>query len=229
MKKQKYLLLASALVLLCSLLSILYAFRKLDLKTVYIASHRLKQRSLISESDLLPTSVPSAYLSEDVILDKEEIIGKVIKLSYSIPSGSFFYKSALNSEINMKDKAIYHLENDEVIYDLYLNELRANINNLRKDLRIDLYVANKELNLESTCFLRGVRILACFNQEGEVLEDSYDEIEILSLAIKEKDLALINKIMMLGEVSIYIGSSAYDENINANLQMNEKLNNLIQG
>ena len=59
-----------------------------DYIRIPIASHQLYQRTQIKEEDLIMTDVPRAYLSEDVCTDKKEILGKYVKLSYSLAKGS---------------------------------------------------------------------------------------------------------------------------------------------
>ena len=94
MIKKIILIVAPALCILLCLYFSIHAW--LSYKDNYIkvpvASHQLYQRICLKEEDLEEIDVPKAFLSNDVYLSKEDIIGKYVKLSYSLAKGSLIYK-----------------------------------------------------------------------------------------------------------------------------------------
>ena len=64
-----------------------------------MASHQIAQRTLLSDRDLAVIRLPKQVLNEDIVNDPEQIKGNYAKLSCSIPKGSMFYKTALESDI----------------------------------------------------------------------------------------------------------------------------------
>ena len=104
----------------------------------YVASHQLMQRTLIEEKDLESILVPKEYLTDDVYRDKNDIMGRYVKLTYTIPKGSLFYRNALESDI--KDLASTLLMQDQANYDLYVNEIKVNTGSLSSGMYVDLYL-----------------------------------------------------------------------------------------
>jgi|GEM_PF-4409761 len=209
LKKRKRVL--SILIIVFSLMLTginVFILLKQKLVRVYVSSHLINQRSLIKEEDLKEIFLPSAFINEDIIIDKEEIVGKVTRLGYGIAKGSFFYYSFLESSETISDKAQLALLEEEAAYDLYLSDIKANPANLKTGLRVDLYLTIEEEKPLSDLFLQGVRVIGCYDRSGKMVEGG--EISIITLAVNEKDISIINKALLLGKISISIGSNRYD-------------------
>ncbi len=104
----------------------------------FVASHQIAQRTLISEKDLKEVEVPKEFIGDDVYLKKEDILGKYVRLSYSIPKGSLFYRSVLESDI--KDLTYTLLLKGQAAYDIYASEVKVNTGNLNTGMYVDLYL-----------------------------------------------------------------------------------------
>ena len=100
LKKILFISIPVIIVSLCLFFSIsAYLTYRDDFIKVTVASHQLFQRSRLEEKDLEWIDVHKSYLSEDVLYEKEDILGKYVKLSYSVPKGSLIYKGALEEDI----------------------------------------------------------------------------------------------------------------------------------
>lgn len=191
---------------------------------VFVASHQISQRTLIREEDLIEIEVPEEIINEDMATDKNEIIGKYVKLTYTIPKGSFIYKGSI--EENIDDYANTLLENDEVNYDIYTNNMKINTANLGKNMYIDLYLTinNKEKPV-SDLLLSNARITGLYDSNSKLIQD-YDKdnkVSIISIAINKKDVSILNRAQVIGELSCIVGKSAYDTNLKTSINTNSYL------
>lgn len=180
---------------------------------VYIASHNISQRSLITQRDLVKIRLPSFLISDDIYTSDNEIIGKYNKLAYSIPKGSFFYKNVL--EIEGKDIANTLLKKGEISYDIYVNEVKINPGSIDKNMCLDFYLTidDKE-KVISDLLLSNARIIGIYNQNGKAIEeyDKNSKIYIISVAVNKEDVVILNKAMVLGDIRVVTSSNTYEVN-----------------
>lgn len=184
----------------------------------YISSHQLAQRTLIKEEDLIEVKVPKDYINSDTITDKNEIIGKYVKLSYSIPKGSFIYKSSI--EKTSKDLNNTLLMSNQVSYDIYTNEVKVNSGTLNKNMYVDLYLTIPNSGKPiSDLFLSNARIIGLYDtNEKEILNyDTNSKVSIISLAVSEDEVKYINKALILGDIKIIVSNHTYDTNVRSSL------------
>lgn len=190
----------------------------------YVASHYINQRSLISEEDLLEVEVPKDYLKDDVYVDKKDILDKYVKLGCSIPKGCLFYKTSLETDIN--DLANTLLKQDEVNYDIYTSDVKINTANLGKNMYIDLYLTiNSKDKPISDLLLSNARITGLYDSNNKPILD-YDNdtrVSIISLAINENDVNVLNKAQVIGELNCVISNNAYKVNLSSLLNKKSKL------
>ena len=197
--------------------------------SVYVASHNIAQRTCLSEEDLYEMKVPKEYLSDDVYTDKQDILGKYVKLSYALAKGSLFYKGALQSDV--KDLAYTLLKQGEVNYDLYTSEIKINSGVLSVGMYLDLYLTMGNLDKAySDLLIEGCRITGLYDNQGKVIRDFDTDYRtaIVSVAIDKKDVAVLNKAMMLGNISAVAGSNVYDDSRKAKLNEDSFLMEYLQ-
>lgn len=211
-KKILLIIIPTTILAICLFLAIkAYQAYSLDYCIAYVASHQISQRTRIKDEDIIEVLVPKEYLSEDVFTSKDDILNKYVKLSYSLAKGSLFYKGALESDI--KDLANTLLMNGQVNYDIYVNEVKINTGNLACNMYVDLYLTidtnDKPL---SDLLISNARITGMYDPNGKALRD-YDNdsrVYIVSLAIDKKDVNVINKAMLVGEIKAIANSNTYD-------------------
>ena len=188
---------------------------------VYVASHQIFQRTFLSEDDIEEIEIPKGYILEGVYTNKEDIIGKYVKLSYSIPKGSMFYKGAL--ETGQKDELYTLLMKDQVSYDLYTTDVKVNSGTLSKNMFVDLYLTiSNNGKPVSDLLLKNARIIGLYdNNEQQILDyDQNSKVYIISVAIEKKDVAYLNKASVLGDIRVLVSSDTYS--INKRSSLNEQ-------
>ena len=189
-----------------------------DYVDVYVASHQIAQRTPLSDKDLTVVRLPKQILNEEILNDPDLIKGNYVKLSYSIPKGSLFYRTALESDI--KDLANTLLMNGQVSYDLYVGEIKINSGNIATGIYVDLYLTvSKDEKPISDLLIRDCRIIGLYDGNGKQIlnYDTDSRVQIVSLAINEEEAILINKSLKIGELSVIVSSKAYQNPVYSTL------------
>ena len=220
MKKK---VLSAVLPLLCVLASLIYGYVMYERYAekyvkVYVASHHLSQRARIEEKDLKEKMIPDTLLGEDIFIAKEDLIGKYVKLSCSVPNGSFFYKSALESEI--RDLSATLLMADQVSYDIFVNEVRINTGNLQTDMYTDIYLTIDDRQKPlSDLLIRNCRIIGMYDANGKQIfpYDRESRVQILALALESEDVAVLNTALHLGEITVLPSNEPYQTGVRSSL------------
>lgn len=195
-----------------------------DYVDVYVASHQIAQRTLLSNRDLAVIRLPKQVMNEDIVNDLEQIKGNYVKLSCSIPKGSMFYKAALESDI--KDLANTLLMKGQVNYDLYVGEIKINSGSIATKMYVDLYLTvSRNDKPISDLLTRDCRITGLYDGNGRQILD-YDRdsrVQIISLAVNEDEVSLINKALKIGEVSVIVGNKTYQNHVYSTLNRDSEL------
>ncbi len=200
------------LLLLIGTLVFMYCHNKLELTSVYVAKYSLNNRTCISENEIDKVKVPKSYLNENVILNKEEIIDKYVKINTMIPKGSFFYVDALEEYENIKDKLNNQLLEDEVNFDLNATSINANQAYLTKGMYVDLYLTiDKNNKVLSDLLINNVRIIGLYDINHQEIKD-YDNKTILQsicLAVPKDTISYLYKAQVVGQLSVVVGNNGY--------------------
>ena len=205
------------LIPLCMVLTLaaayLYCDRRLEMGEVYVARYSLSNRTLISEEEIEKIRVPLAYLGDDVCRNKEDIVGRYVKIDTLIPKGSFFYEGALDDAEDMKDSIAAQLKEGEVSYDIYVNDIRVNQAYLVKGLYVDIYLTINKERVLSDLLINNIRIIGLYDVKHSEIRD-YDReaiLESICLAVPKESVAYLNKARAVGTLSITIGESTYED------------------
>ena len=230
LKKILFISIPVIIVSLCLFFSIsAYLTYRDDFIKVPVASHQLFQRSRLEEKDLEWIDVHKSYLSEDVLYEKEDILGKYVKLSYSVPKGSLIYKGALEEDI--RDLSVSLLKKGEINYDLYTGEVKINTGNLSVNMYVDIYLSIKDYDKTvSDLLISGCRITGLFDSQGRAVK-SYDNdarIAIVTIAVEKEDVSLLNQAMMIGTVTVLSGADSYDMDQRALINQDSKVLSYLQ-
>ena len=200
-----------------------------DYVDVYVASHQIAQRTQISDQDLEVIRLPKQILKEDVLNEEDQIKGKYVKLSYTIPKGSLFYKTALESDI--RDLANTLLMEGQVNYDIYTSEVKINSGSIATGMYVDLYLTvSRNDKPISDLLLRDCRITGLYDSNGKQIlnYDTNSKAYIISLAINESEVVVINKALKIGELSVIVSSRAYQEHVFSSLNEDSPVSEYLE-
>lgn len=198
-------------------ISFLFGFfsfkNKYKLIDVPVASSYLDRRSVIKNKDIDYIKMPKNSIDEGVILDENLLIGKYIKSDYYLNKGALFYSSFIEDEGSMNDIDYLDLDSNSTIYELFINNVSANAAHLNKNMYVDLYLTLDKPSVMSELLISGAKICGLYNNNYEELNENNknNNLSIISLVIDKDMVSLLNKGVMLGEVSIIPCSNPYDE------------------
>lgn len=206
--KQKYSLLHFGIALgLCLLAiggSLLYIHNQLELVEVYVAKDELSARTLISENDIYKIKVPKAYLSEDAILEKDQMLGKYVKIDASIPKGSLIYKSTIESLDESIDQPSLLLRSNQAVYAIDVSLTSTSGNTLQIGSKVDIYgtlKVGRETKVD--LLFKQVRVISVKDKNGNEVDRKSNQMpKLLLVAFDQIEIPLITKLIAMGEITI---------------------------
>ena len=92
-----------------------------DLVEVPFAKKTLYAHQMIQEKDIEMREIPSVYVQSDVLLKKDDIVGKYVDLSSKIPKGSLFYEDFLVSNEELENLPSLLLKEGQMAYPIQVN------------------------------------------------------------------------------------------------------------
>lgn len=197
---------------------------KTNYQTIYVASHNIKQRTRISKQDLKEVSILKSSIDDSYYVNTDDILDKYVKLSYSIPKGSFIYKEAL--ETNIKDLANTLLNENEVNYDLFVSDIKLNTGHINTNMYLDLYLTiDRGDKVTSDLLLSNCRIIGFYDTYGKEIRgyDLDSRVYIVSLAIQKEHVSTLNKALVLGTISCVVNKNTYTDLGSSLLNVDSKL------
>lgn len=187
--------------------------RKLDLTVTYVAAHTLKPRTLIAENDILEIRVPSSYLLERTLTDKDDIIGKYTEIQGMIPAGSPFYRDMVKDRSELPDSPYLQLKEGQSAYTMKTDLAKLG-GTLTPGQRVDIY-ATFDVNRErpvTGCLIENARIIAIKDYRGLDIDDpeSTGTVDMVIIAVNDEDIELLTLSEKTGEVRLFASNRSYD-------------------
>ncbi|MEG2487644.1 RcpC/CpaB family pilus assembly protein [Anaerorhabdus sp.] len=188
--------------------------KKINLVSVYVASRDIKPRTIITDQDIREIKIPQAYVLENVINNKNNLIGRITNIEGRIPKDSLFYETNLDKINAIPDAAVPLLENNQVAYVLNVNQSNNNFDTFTVGQKIDVYVTINFKNEPTIfdCLLESVRIVSIKDRKGLEIssKESTGSIQTLTLAIHENQIAPLSLASKLGTIELY--ATAFSKN-----------------
>lgn len=184
--------------------SVLYVNHELELIEVYVAKDDLSARTLMDESVIRLVKVPKAYLSNTVVIKKEDIVGKYIKLNTSIPKGSLVYQSSIEKIDDAIDEPSLLLNVNQAVFAIDVNISSTAGNTLQKGSKVDIYASIKN-NRDTIVDLlfKQVRVLSIKDKNGnEINNDSNQIPKIMLIAMDQSEIPLLTKVIAMGDITL---------------------------
>lgn len=211
-KKKKIIIVLSVFVLFVGGM-LLYCRRELELVKVPVASYSLGKRALVDETTYKLISVPKRYLNSEVVLDSEELNNKCVRIDGFVPKGSFFYKSVLDDIGSIDDKLTYDLREDEVAFDININDLKVNQAYLKEGMYVDIYLTISKDRVLSDLLINNVRIIGLYDlNHKKILDfDNNAVLQNITLALPNDAVSYVNKALAIGTLNAVIGKDCYQD------------------
>lgn len=180
----------NTVTLICAVLGLLVLFfgyhRAVENATqpvdVYYATQNIQPRTLITDAMVDKISVPQAAIDEmgqgNIIMKKEDIVGKKANINSLIPQGSMFYKGAVVDEKDLPDAAVYNLKKGETLYQLAVNMNSSYARAIVPGGYIDIYIRTTDASGKARVgkFVENVKVLAVLTNNSQDAFENTDEI-----------------------------------------------------
>ena len=177
---------------------------------VPVANEILISRDIIKNKDIKIIKLPKEYIGDNVVLDEEQLIGKYVSLNTIINENSVIYNNQIEDIDNMNDYALLNIKDNEVIYDLYTNDVSVNTAYLNNNMYIDLYLTIERPEIVSDLLIGSVKVCGLYdnnNLDFNIKENK--NINIISIVIDKDMVPLLNKALKLGTISLTPCSDPY--------------------
>lgn len=183
---------------------------KIDLMTTYIAKYDIEPRTCITEADLQKVSIPKSYLTEHVVNEKQEIIGKYTDIQGKIPAGSLFYQSMLYDASEIPDIPSTMLKEGQAIFTIQIES--AVLSTVVAGQRVDLIatIDGKEIK---DIVLEHCRIVEIEDINGIDVnkQESIGVPYYVLFAVDKSDIILLEKIEEIGTFSLLVSDETYQQ------------------
>ena len=176
---------------------------------VPVATKDIQPRTQITDEMVTTVSMPSiAVDKEEVILNKNNVIGKYTTLNALVPKNSMFYKKAVVEQSKLPDSIFIKVKKGEIVYNFNVDMESTYGNSIAPSNYIDIYM--KAGNGQDEKVLLGklvenVQVLAVKDSAGrDVFENSSEERvpAMLIFGVPEKINLLLRKASYMSSLGV---------------------------
>lgn len=209
-----------------------------ELIEVPVAVHPLGSRSLIMEEDIQMIRMPKCLTLKNVLLNKDDIIGKYVRPYQSIATNSLFYEELIVVEKNMNDAHLFSLNEREVAMTIDVNIKTSYANSILVGHRIDLYFLGKaKMNddIHQQAIIHGeivknARVIAVKDKDGKSIEENTSlESSVVVVALAQEDAHLVAVAKAMGTISPMISYDNINDAGSTNYFDMQKIKSIILG
>ncbi len=216
MIKKQNILFVSVVICICLIsygISIIYINHELELIEVYVANNNLVARTQIDQDSIKLIKIPKAYLSDQVVLKKNDIVGKYVKLNTSIPEGSLVYESSIERLDDTIDKPALLLKVNQAVFALDVNMSSTAGNTIQAGSKIDIYgtIKNNRETIVDLLF-KQVRVLSIKDKNGNEVDNKTNQVpKIMLIAVDQEEIPILTKVIAVGDITITPTSEFFSE------------------
>lgn len=200
--------------------------------SVPYAKTRLEVRTEITEDKVDTVKVPASMVTEGVIRDKSQVIGKYVNYNTFIPAGSLFYSSSVITWDQMPDSAWSDIEDGNTV--VYLSASDATVGSfIYPGDKIDLYYKTSDNGkLVYGKLIEGITVLAVKDSNGNHIfkkTASQKDFGTLIFSLSEELHLLFRKASLVdGDIIPVTRNQDYCKEGGCNKVTSEYLRNLIE-
>lgn len=216
MIKKQNILFVGVVICICLIsygISIIYINHELELIEVYVANDNLVARTQIDQDSIKLIKIPKAYLSDQVVLNKNDIVGKYVKLNTSIPEGSLVYESSIEQLDDTIDKPALLLKVNQAVFALDVNMSSTAGNTIQAGSKIDIYgtIKNNRETIVDLLF-KQVRVLSIKDKNGNEVDNKTNQVpKIMLIAVDQEEIPILTKVIAVGDITITPTSEFFSE------------------
>ena len=194
-------------------ISVIYINHELELVEVYVANNDLVARTYLDQDSIKLIKVPKAYLSDQVLIEKNDIVGNYVKLNTSIPKGSLVYQSSIESIDDAIDEPALLLNVNQAVFAIDVNISSTAGNSIQSGSKIDIYgtIKNNRETIVDLLF-KQVRVLSIKDKNGNEVDNKTNQIpKIMLIAVDQNEIPILTKVIAIGDITITPTSEFFSE------------------
>lgn len=184
--------------------------------SVPIATSDLPARHEIEAKDIKTIKVASALLSNNVVRNKKDLIGKYVNYNTIIPKGSLFFDTSITDWKNMPDSAWSNIEEGNTVVSLPVSKYTMFSNAIFPGAMIDLYYKTYDEKLVYGKLIENIKVIAVKDENGNHIFDrtaNQNGASAIIFSVGEDLNLLLRKASYLsGEIVPVLRNSAYSNN-----------------
>ena len=191
------------------------ADKKIVYTEVCVARQDLNSFEQITEDMLETKRILASELTDNVILDKNNIINHYVANHNTIYQGMMFYQSALLTETDFVNSIETALKDDQVAYNIIGEQVKNLQGSIYVGQTLDIYVTITKLKEAPIVdvLLKNVRIISIKDQKGMELNAANDSERpnMLTLAIDRDYLIYLSAANDVGKIQLYVTADLGDQ------------------
>lgn len=164
----------------------LFIKKQLNIVTVPIATEKIGESTKITEDMIEEMEIIDGYLPENVVTDKEKLVGLYVKQGCVVATKGFFYTEFLANEKQTLGTIYSNLKENEYAYNLAVDDRWTKNGNIQQGQTINLYFTYSYLDEQEIVH----NVFGQLAENVRVIAVS-EEKTVLTLAVPEEDLAYI--------------------------------------
>ncbi len=180
----------------------------IDLIKVPFANKTIYSHYIINEEDIEWREIPKNYIDENILINKDDIIGKYVSLDSKIAQGSLFYDDYLIEKEAIDALPGLLLKEHQIAFPLSMNLLKSSGNTIQMNQKVDIYVTHTDKSTKVTTIdklLMNVRVIGVKDRNGLNMDDekASNVPSLIILAINEEYLNMLQLASEIADISIY--------------------------
>ncbi len=199
---------------------------EVNLKSVPVAKETIYPRTKITKDDLHYLDVPSAFISDLMLVDEDQIINMYSDIQTTIPKHSLFYKESLFEEKDLPDYPSILLNENQVVYNINSDLVKMSGNSIVVGQKIDLYTTLSLRNEKPIVDLlvSSVRVVGVKDKKGlDVTHPDSNKVPYIVLLALDKDIMpLVRSCDEIAQLELYAHSNV-DESLESEFNHNAKI------
>ena len=154
--------------------------------TIPVATETIQPRTEITDDMVQEIDMPNISVSDNVIQDRSQIVGKYSNINTVIPEGSMFYTDTVISESELPDAAFTKVKAGEVVYNFPVDMESTYGNSIFPGNKIDIFMKvgnGEEEPIMVGKLIENIEVLAVKDSSGKAVFENTSEERSPSMLI----------------------------------------------
>ncbi len=176
--------------------------------SVPVAIETIQPRTQITEDMIEMVTMPAISVSDNVIKNKDSIIGKYTAVNTVVPAGSMFYTDTVIDQSQLPDSVFVKVKKGEVVYNFPVDMETTYGNSIYPGNKIDIYMKTGDGSAEKVMLgklVENVEVLAVKDSAGrDVFENSSESRtpDMIIFGVPEEIGLLLRKASYMSAIGV---------------------------